>query len=183
MSEFKIGEKVLLVDTRVLYPRHVREGGIYSVLKVNGDFITLTDDAKSFSECVYAHRLYKIVLLDKEKEMEQTAEQIREEILRMDSRIEEAKKDIENAENGRNSLVEKLREKGFKLIEEITSQTPLEIGDTVKVVGYSETNHEYSYIGYVGTVRDTDNTKRPYKVYLEKTGDTHWFTTDEVKKI
>lgn len=112
-----------------------------------------------------------------------TAEQIRDEILRIDLRIEEAKKDIENAQNERNSLVEKLREKGFELIQESASQTPLKIGDTVKVVGYSETNHEHSYIGYVGTVRTIDDTERPYKVYLEKTGYTHWFTTDEVKKI
>lgn len=115
--------------------------------------------------------------------MEQTAEQIRDEILRINARIEEAKKDIENAENERNSLVEKLREKGFELLEESVSQTSLEIGDTVKVVGYSEDYHEYSYVGYVGTVHDTDNTDRPYKVYLEKTGDTQWFTSDEVKKI
>ena len=140
MSEFKIGEKVLLVDTRVLYPRHVREGGIYSVLKVNGDFITLTDDAKAFSECVYAHRLYKIVLLDKEKEMEQTAEQIRDEILRIDARIEEAKKDIENAENERNSLLEKLREKGFELYEQ-----RLQKGDKAKII--DNTSSHYFPIG------------------------------------
>ena len=140
MSEFKIGEKVLLVDTRVLYPRHVREGGIYSVLKVNGDFITLTDDAKSFSECVYAHRLYKIVLLDKEKEMEQTAEQIREEIFRMDSRIEEAKRDIENAETERNSFVGKLREKGFEL-----SEQRLQKGDKAKII--DNTSSHYFPIG------------------------------------
>ena len=49
--------------------------------------------------------------------MEQTAEQIRNEIIRINSRIEEANKDIEKAQEERNSLVEKLREKGFTLAE------------------------------------------------------------------
>ena len=47
---------------------------------------------------------------------EMTAEQIRDEIIRIDVRIQEAKKGIENAQNERNSLVEKLREKGFEMV-------------------------------------------------------------------
>ena len=156
MSEFKIGEKVLLVDTRLLYPRHVREGGIYSVLKVNGDFITLTDDAKSFSECVYAHRLYKIVLLDKEKEMEQTAEQIRNEILRIDVRIEEAKKDIENAETERSVLVEKLREKGFSLTMNPQPIVRYSKGDKLIVVG-NTTLHRFPNGTVVTVIKDGGN--------------------------
>lgn len=182
MSEFKIGEKVLLVDTRVLYPRHVREGGIYSVLKVNGDFITLTDDAKSFSECVYAHRLYKIVLLDKEKEMEQTAEQIREEILRTDSRIEEAKKDIENADKERTALVEKLREKGFEIVGSNPAILP---GDLVRIIGTQSPRHSENHVGKKGVVEKVDDSDVPYKVILSGSDEASntWFNSDQVQKI
>ena len=71
-----------------------------------------------------------------EKEIEMTAEQIRNEILRIDVRIEEAKKDIENAENERNSLVEKLREKGFEL-----SEQRLQKGDKAKIINNTSSHH------------------------------------------
>ena len=180
MRKFKVGDKIVCIETNTeeLRANDLKHGKLYFVTDRDSLGVYVSDNSEN---CTYACD-FRFKLAE-EKDMEQTAEQIRDEILRIDARIEEAKKDIENAESGRNSLVEKLREKGFELIEESASQTPLEIGDTVKVVGYSETHHEYSYIGYVGTVHNTDNTERPYEVYLEKTGDTQWFTTDEVKKI
>ena len=71
---------------------------------------------------------------------EMTAEQIRNEILHIDVRIEEAKKDIENAENERNSLVGKLREKGFELFEQ-----RLQKGDKAKII--DNTSSHYFPIG------------------------------------
>ena len=49
--------------------------------------------------------------------MKETAEQIREEIILIDTLIEKSKKDIEDAEKKRESFVEQLREKGFLLCE------------------------------------------------------------------
>ena len=70
---------------------------------------------------------------------EMTAEQIRNEIIRINSRIEEANKDIEKAQEERNSLVEKLREKGFTLVGEISqadsNKSFLEIGAKYVVNG------------------------------------------------
>ena len=53
--------------------------------------------------------------LYEEKEKEMNVEQLRDEVVRIDKRIEEANKDIENAQKERESLVEKIREKGFEL--------------------------------------------------------------------
>ena len=66
------------------------------------------------------------------KKYEKSAEHIREEILSIDYLIEKSKKDIEEAENKRESLVEQLREKGFLLYEkgsECHSSTTLSVED------------------------------------------------------
>ena len=71
---------------------------------------------------------------------EMTAEQIRNEIIRINSCIEEANKDIEKAQEERNSLVEKLREKGFELYEQ-----RLQKGDKAKII--DNTSSHYFPIG------------------------------------
>lgn len=64
--------------------------------------------------------------LYEEKEKEMNVEQLRDEVVRIDKRIEEAKKDIENAEKERRVLVENLREKGFELTQNEDSSEDVE---------------------------------------------------------
>ena len=113
MSKFKIGDKIVCIETdsETLTANDITYGKEYLVQGTDGDGVDIITDTDEI-QYVYNFRFK----LAEEKEMEQTAEQIRNEILRIDVRIEEAKKDIENAENERNSLVEKLREKGFVLV-------------------------------------------------------------------
>ena len=114
---------------------------------------------------------------------EMTAEQIRDEILRIDARIEEAKKDIENVQNERNSLVEKLREKGFELGG--TYSQYIKLGDRVEITGWSKERHEKSHIGRKGIIEKIDNTDIPFKVILddENEDSNTWFEANQVKKI
>lgn len=181
MSKFKIGDKIVCIETdsETLTANDITYGKEYLVQGTDGDGVDIISDTDDI-QYVYNFRFK----LAEEKEMEQTAEQIRNEILRIDTRIEEAKKDIENAENERISLVEKLREKGFVMTEpDNNSSTDIEVGDQVVITGYSEPHHDYSYVGFKGTVNANDHTDRPYRVYLDITDDSHWFAKSEVKKI
>lgn len=110
MSNFKVGDKVVCIDGNELYllGNNLVYGETYLVKGVDYSAGTL-DLSGGISDFAKRFKLYE------EKEMEQSAEQIRKEILRMDARIEESKKDIENAKEERNSLVELLRNKGFIL--------------------------------------------------------------------
>ena len=91
-----------------------------------------------------------------EKEIEMTAEQIRNEILRIDVRIEEAKKDIENAETERSVLVEKLREKGFSLTMNPQPIVRYSKGDKLIVVG-NTTLHRFPNGTVVTVIEDGGN--------------------------
>ncbi len=113
MAKFKIGDKVVVVDARPSklkgdYYRNGDKGIVSSIEHERYGHVT-RDDGVEMN--VYWDEV------DFEKETEMNAEQIRDEILRIDVRIEEANKDIEKAQEERNSLVEKLREKGFELLE------------------------------------------------------------------
>lgn len=121
MSKFKVGDKVtpIVCLQEGIHP-YLVEGSVYTVVRAEFDSLAIvgtpsTDvadrGALNFWCFDWSEEHFKLV----EENEEMTAEQIREEILRMDSRIEEAKKDIENAEKERSVLVEKLREKGFEL--------------------------------------------------------------------
>ena len=115
--KFNVGDKVIRVDYEGGWSREIEVGQCYTILQKEGRYVNvLTSDEDGNGWLLdIRFELYE----EKETEMALTstmnAEQIRDEILRIDARIGEAKKDIENAEKERNSLVEKLREKGFEI--------------------------------------------------------------------
>lgn len=183
MSKFKVGDKVvgnmLPNDKGVLYLHtYLTQNKVYCVEKVESGLVVVTaDDGVSsyWSEAWF--KLYE------EKETEMTAERIREDILHIEKRIEEAKKDITSLEQEKNVLIEKLKEKGFEMIGQKPSSTTLEVGDRVVITGYDEFYHTRDYTGYEGTLERVDDSYHPYEVYLDRTGLTHWFTKNECKKI
>lgn len=142
MAKFKIGDKVignLQPNGRgnLYLHRSLTQNKIYCIEKVEGSLVVVTaDDGVSSYWSEDWFKLYE------EKETEMNAEQIRDEILRIDARIEEAKKDIENAEKERNSLVEKLREKGFEIVKPPSFKGRLNVGDKVKVID-NTTSHQF----------------------------------------
>lgn len=105
-EEFKIGDTVICIKSDTSSPG-ITEGNLYTILKLDSvphDALgIIVENDYGDRQFYYAHRFIKFYQIEKETEM--NAEQIRDEILRIDVRIEEAKKDIENAENKRNSLV------------------------------------------------------------------------------
>lgn len=118
-----------------------------------------------------------------ERESEMNAEQIRDEILRIDLRIEEAKKDIESAEKERNSLVEKLRERGFELTHndsenDIHEEMNFKIGDQVRVIG--KTHGHYFSIGEI--VKVTEVNPHDYQC-TGSNGQYWWLNPAEIEKI
>ena len=196
MAKFKVGDKIKpLEDEDLGYHSYILPNEVYTVTRVHGLWSDLIDIAgvasvqaietsatrwdKSWSEDWF--ELYE----EKETEMaltnEMTAEQIRNEIIRINSRIEEANKDIEKAQEERNSLVEKLREKGFELYSQY-----IKLGDRVEITGWSEERHEKSHIGRKGIIEKIDNTDIPFKVILdddENEDSNTWFEANQVKKI
>lgn len=146
MNKFKVGDKVVVVDAQSVYDNYSNGdvgtvNGFDSNPSVAG-FVRRDYDGLEmnvyWTEVIHLKSVKKSPMPEKETEM--TAEQIREEIFRMDSRIEEAKRDIENAETERNSFVGKLREKGFELYEQ-----RLQKGDKAKII--DNTSSHYFPIG------------------------------------
>ena len=137
MSKFKIGDKVVVVNADSIYDNYFN-GDIGTVVAydLNPETAGYVQRKDGFVMNVY---WTEIKHLEENKEM--TAEQIRDEILRIDARIEEAKKDIENAQNERNSLVEKLREKGFELSEQRQIKERLKKGDKAKIIDNTTSHH------------------------------------------
>lgn len=118
MSKFKIGDKVIVVNADSVYDNYF-----------NGDIGVVVDYDTNPKTAGFVRRedgfmmnVYWTEIKHLEENKEMTAEQIRNEILRIDVRIEEAKKDIENAETERSVLVEKLREKGLQLFNAATAE-------------------------------------------------------------
>lgn len=183
MSNFKVGDKVVCIEENEIYllgnnlvygETYLVKGADYStgILALDGG---ISAYAKRF-------KLYE------EKEMEQSAEQIRKEILRMDARIEEAKKDIENAKEERNSLVELLRNKGFILYTKGGAQQgcpPLtadnvSIGDKLILTGDSFNNE--IHVGAVVIVVENDKSNLPFKVRCVTSGEEDWVSLEVVKR-
>lgn len=186
MSKFKVGDKVVRVDSEGGWEKEIPVGHCYTVLNEEDGFINvLSHDGNGWLFDI-RFELYE----EKEKEMvltsSMTAEQIRDEILRIDTRIEEAKKDIENAEKERDSLVEKLREKGFVLAARTStnnnSSQKLTVGDVVRITSYNKEYHDCNCIDQTAEVFKVDNSARPYYVRTES-DDYFWCTPEEVEKI
>ena len=112
MTKFKVGDKV-----RVTKCLHGHGFDIYEVVEIIHHNISHKDCKCENNTDYWFLRDTEFELYEeKETEMaltnEMTVEQIVNEIIRINSRIEEANKDIEKAQEECNSLVEKLREKG-----------------------------------------------------------------------
>lgn len=120
-----------------------------------------------------------------EKETQMTAEQIREEIIRIDARIEEAKKDIENANVERNSLVDNLREKGFEMVKKTTqlSDRPfLEIGENYVI--NDKNSSTWMETGVKVTCIDIDPSSRKLDAKVEDhLGNDDWVNSECLTKI
>ena len=177
MSKFKIGDKVVPspeYEGAVSTHPWLVDGAIYTITSVisSGDWVNIegvftkqaNPHTKGTDWSVDWFELYE------EKETEMTAEQIRNEIIRINSRIEEANKDIEKAQEERNSLVEKLREKGFELTrnedssEDVEQNNLVGTGDTVRIVKYNPEFHDCDCTGVLAEVLSTDESDRPYYV-------------------
>ena len=186
MSKFKIGDKVRV--TKCLYGHDFKINEIVEIINHN---ISIEDyECENSADSWFLRDSEFELYEEKETEMaltnEMTAEQIRNEILRINSRIEEAKKDIENAEKERDSIVEKLREKGFERIRiDKPSGHHFNVGDVVEVTGYSPERHSGSHVGRKGVIEKIDNSEIPFKVVLngEDEYSNTWFQTHQIKKI
>lgn len=175
-EEFKIGDTVVCIKPDTSNPG-ITEGSLYTILKLDSvphyELGIIVENDYGDRRFYYAHQFIKFYQIEKETEMALTctmnAEQIRDEILRIDVRIEEAKKDIKNAEKKRNSLVEKLREKGFTLLgsensASISKGRPTE-GDTVRV---RIKDHHARCFGYTFVIAKDDG---------------EWYAEESVEKI
>ena len=188
MSKFKIGDKVVVVNADSVYDNYFN-GDIGTVVAYDLDPETAgyVQRKDGFIMNVY---WTEIKHLEENKEM--TAEQIRDEILRIDARIEEAKKDIENAQNERNSLVEKLREKGFELVKDaetayqpadITSLDDVVVGETY-VVTNKYGKAEDHFVGKKVIVKATDYNANELFVYVGTENDvTDWVHYEDLARI
>lgn len=191
MSKFKVGDKVIPVKIDDRFHLGLYEGETYLVDNVKAPcLIDIVGNFRGFSPspawgCNWSEEWFELAdeqLIEKgNKEM--TAEQIRNEILRIDVRIEEAKKDIENAQNERNSLVEKLREKGFELTHSdsengIHEEMNFKVGDQVRVIG--ETHGHYFSIGEI--VKVTEVNPHNYQC-TGSNGQYWWLNPAEIEKI
>ena len=164
MSKFKIGDKVIPVKIDDRFHPGLYEGETYLVDNVKAPcLIDIVGNFRGFAPSPawgskWPEEWFELAdeqLIEKgNKEM--TVEQIRNEILRIDVRIEEAKKDIENAETERSVLVEKLREKGFSLTMNPQPIVRYSKGDKLIVVG-NTTLHRFPNGTVVTVIKDGGN--------------------------
>lgn len=147
MSKFKIGDVVVVVNAQSTYNNYF-SGDAGVITEYDGSracFVERGGDGLIMNVYFTEIKHYG------EKEKEMNVEQMRDEVVRIDKRIEEASKDIENAQKEREALVEKIREKGFVLADETASRTVedaiLKVGDLV-ITGYSPHRHDTNYTGW-----------------------------------
>ena len=194
MSKFKVGDKVVCIETNQeeCDVNGVVHGMTYVVEYIDKhgpeeEWLLYFGDSSAFAKRfkLVEEPGQNMVAQALTKGTEMTAEQIRNEILRINVRIEEAKKDIENAEKERDSLVEKLREKGFELTHHAPTNSnnqKLAVGDIVRILSYNEEYHPGNYTNHSAEVIKTDSSCRPYLVEVGG-GREFWCTPEEVEKI
>ena len=184
MSNFKVGDKVICIekDEQVAWENRIEFGAVYSVNEVfegiSGQMVYVGNGRKVYSR---RFKLYE------EKEMEQPAEQIREEIFHIDTLIEKSKKDIEEAEKKRDSLIEQLREKGFLLYEKegvcrsarVLSVEDVHVGDFLILTGNSY--NSLIQQGRVVSVEVNDKSGIPLSVRCLSTATRDWVRLEDVK--
>lgn len=185
MSKFKVGDKVIPVKIDGVIHKWLREGTLYliknipegdlvDIVELSSDQTTLADGrGDSWSEDWF--ELYE------ENGKEMTAERIREDILHIEKRIEEAKKDITSMEQEKNVLIEKLKKKGFILLSDNQSAQAYvrpSVGDLVRVIRVDEDYDEGIYLGYEFVIKRDDGSGLPYMDDCY-----NWFREDSVVKI
>jgi hypothetical protein len=202
--KFKVGDKVIRVDP---YggADEIKLGAVYKLDDVDeyGYVYIYNKNNEWLDQCRFVHAGQQTLenAFDKaveqvgatvvaksliEKETQMTAEQLREEIIRIDTRIEEAKKDIENAQTERSSLVEKLREKGFEMVTSRTADggyaevtvDNVKAGDVLIMVAGSW-NADIDEGDQVVVVAN-DKSGIPFKVKSTTTGREDWAKSDTV---
>lgn len=190
MSEENINNPFKNGDTAICICEQAHKMGLltlgkeYEVLNADEHFVTVKDDEGQLER--YNHERF-VLKSNKKVVMEQTAERIREDILHIEKRIEEAKKDIASMDEQKNVLVEKLKEKGFVLVEtlgvvqEVTDDV-IKLGDKVRIVEYNEEYHDYDCTQQTAVVFEIDDSNRPYRVQV-KPGVDFWCKKSEVEKI
>lgn len=153
-------------------------GQEYEVLNADEHFVTVKDDEGQSER--YNHERF-VLKSNKKVVMEQTAERIREDILHIEKRIEEAEKDITSMEQEKNALIEKLKEKGFILLSDKQSPPAYvrpSVGDLVRVIRVDEDYDEGIYLGYEFVIKRDDGSCLPYMDDC-----CNWFREDSVVKI
>ena len=187
MSYFEVGDTVERVDP-FGGASLVKVGDIVKVIETdtleNEDYVRVTNSGNGESHWLSCKR-FKLVA---RKSMEKSAEQIREEILRIDTLIEKSKKDIEEAEKKRESFVEQLREKGFLFYEKegafrcapTLSVEDVHVGDHLIL-----TKDSYNYLirqGSIVSVEVNDTSGLPFCVRCLSTGKRDWVKLENVKR-
>ena len=160
MSKFKVGDKVIVVNADSVYDNYF-----------NGDIGVVVDYDTNPKTAGFVRRedgfmmnVYWTEIKHLEENKEMTAEQMRDEVVRIDKRIEEANKDIENAQKEREALVEKLREKGFELTtasEEVTINS-VKVGE--KYIFISKSVGDDFNNGEVVTITEVLGEHNPYPI-------------------
>ena len=175
MSKFKVGDEVIVVKKIGLNPNQKYEvGSIGVVIGSNPDCSWGYVYFNGHKEDVY----WSEVAIYKRDSVEQSAEQIKEEIFRINTSIEKSKKDIEEAEEKRKSLVEQLREKGFLLYEkdsagqrcESLSVEDVRVGEPIILTRNSLNDYIPSESSVV--VELNDKSEIPFKVRCLASGKT-----------
>lgn len=187
MNNFKVGSKVIVVKKIDRNPEQKYEIGSVGVVI----------ESKQGEEQGYVYffnehveEVYWVEVVPYEKgSAEQSAEQIREEILRIDTLIEKSKKDIEDAEKKRGSLIEQLREKGFLLYEKegvcrcapTLSVEDVHVGDHLIL---TKDSHNFRIQqGCIVSVEVNDKSGLPFRVCCLSTGNRDWVALEDVKRV
>lgn len=199
MSKFKIGDKVVGKLYNGDVHRYLIPNAVYTVTRVTSNFIDIEGEPSEY--CL--ERIKQGFSSDKDwkqswkvdwfelyvkESMVDTAEHIREEILRINTLIEKSKKDIEEAEKKRESFAEQLREKGFLLYEKdsagycVTSFSvdDVHVGDHLIL-----TKDSRNYLiqqGCIVSVEINDKSSLPFSVRCLSTGKRDWVKLEDVKR-
>ena len=199
MSKFKVGDKVVCKRSTGEVHDYLIPDAVYTVTGTISDLIHIEGQPSEHClECIKQgfasyegwkqcwevgwFQLYSVI------DMKETAEQIREDIILIDTLIEKSKKDIEEAEKKRESLVEQLREKGFLLYEKgsechrstTLSVEDVHVGDHLILAGNSR--NDLIRQGRIVSVEVNDKSDLPFGVRCLSTGNRDWVKLEDVKR-
>lgn len=199
MSKFKVGDKVVCKRSTGEVHNYLIPGAVYTVTGTTSNFINI--EGPPSEHCI--ERMKQGFASEKDwkrcwevgwfqlcsgTDMKETAEQIREEIIRIDTLIEKSKKDIEDAEKNRDSLIEQLREKGFLLYEKegvcrcalTLSTEDIHVGDKLILTGFSRNSViPQGSVVFVELVYKSDP---PFLLCYLLNGKRDWVKLEDVKR-